>query len=134
MMEPIVFACLITVIMWVPYLGATAFVRGPLSVLAGDPIGDSTSDKPPLPNWVRRLRQAHANAAENLAAFVGVCIAANWVGDVPGEVIIAGYTYSYARIAHYVFYGISIPFLRTAAFMVSWSSILFIGFWVVGWV
>lgn len=132
MLEPIVFACLVTVIMWLPYLGATAFVSGPLSVLAGDPIGDSTSDKPPLPNWVRRLRQAHANAAENLAAFVGVCIAANWVGDVPGEVIVAAYAYSYARIAHYIFYGVSIAFLRTAAFMVSWLSILFIGFSAIG--
>lgn len=133
MIEPIVLACLITVNMWLPYLVASAFVRGPLSVLGGDPVGGSTIDKPPLPSWARRLRRAHANAVENLAAFVGVSLVAYGVGDVSSEVIVAAYAYSGARVAHYVFYGMSIPFLRTAAFMVSWFSIIFIGFCAIGW-
>lgn len=133
MIEPIVFACLITANMWVPYLAAKAYVRGPLSVLAGDPIGGPIAEKQPLPGWARRLRQAHANAVENLAAFVGVSLAAQWVGDVPSDVIFAGYAYSVARVAHYALYGVSVPFLRTAAFMVSWFSIIFIGLWAIGW-
>ena len=134
MLDPIVFACLLTAGMWLPYLAATALVKGAPTVLAGDPVAKLTENRKPLPGWVNRLRQAHANAVENLAAFVGVCVAAHWAGDLTSNVVMASYAYSYARVAHYVFYGISIPFLRTAAFMVSWLSIFYIGFFALGWV
>lgn len=134
MLEPIVFACLLTAGMWLPYLGATALLKGAPAVLAGDPVAKLTENKKQLPGWVKRLQQAHANAVENLAIFVGVCVAANWAGNVSNEVVFASYAYSYARIAHYVFYGFSIPFLRTAAFMISWLSIFYVGFFALGFV
>jgi uncharacterized MAPEG superfamily protein len=123
MQEAIVFACLVTVVMWLPYLAASAAVQGLGSVLSGDPKSNPT----PLPAWAIRLRQAHANATENLAAFVGVCIAASLMGDVETTVVAAAFIYTYARIAYYLCYGFGIPFFRTASFIVSWLAIVYIG-------
>ncbi|PCJ71910.1 MAG: hypothetical protein COA62_04940 [Rhodobiaceae bacterium] len=128
MQEAIVFACLMTVVMWLPYLSAAAIVRGPLSVLGGDPKADTK----PMPAWATRLQQAHANATENLAAFVGVCVAANMSGSVTFTVTAVAFIYSFARIAHYLCYGMGIPLLRTVSFMVSWAATIFIGLRAVG--
>ncbi|AWZ01109.1 MAG: MAPEG family protein [Rhodobiaceae bacterium] len=123
MQEAIVFACLITVVMWLPYLAASAVVQGVGSVLGGDPKSDLT----PLPAWATRLRQAHANAAENLAAFVGVCFAASLTENGETTVVAVAFIYTYARIAHYLCYGFGVPFFRTLSFIVSWLSIVYIG-------
>ncbi len=123
MQEAIVFACLVTIVMWVPYLVAAAAVQGVGAVLGGNPKADPT----PLPTWAQRLRQAHANAAENLAAFVGVCFAATLAGDVEMTVVAAAFIYTYARIAHYLCYGLGIPVFRTVSFMVSWFATFYIG-------
>ncbi len=123
MQEAIVFACLVTIVMWVPYLVAAAAVQGVGAVLGGNPKADPT----PLPAWAQRLRQAHANAAENLAAFVGVCFAATLAGTIEVTVVTAAFIYTFARIAHYLCYGLGIPVLRTVSFMVSWFATFYIG-------
>lgn len=128
MQEAIVFACLVTIVMWLPYLAASAVVQGLGSVLGGDPKSDPT----PLPAWAVRLRQAHANAAENLSAFVGVCFAASLTGQVETTIVAAAFIYSYARIAHYLCYGFGIPVFRTVSFMVSWLAIVYIGVSILG--
>ena len=109
--------------MWLPYLASSAAVQGLGSVLGGDPKADPT----PLPAWAIRLRRAHANSTENLAAFVGVCIAASLAGNVETTIVAAAFIYTYARIAYYLCYGFGIPFFRTVSIIVSWLAIVYIG-------
>ena len=114
--------------MWMPALMAASRTRGMASVLAGNPKADTTA----IPAWAARLNQAHQNAAENLPAFIGVCVAAVLAEAVTPEAIFAAFLYSYARIAHAIFYVFSVAFVRTASFMTSWVAILYIGLAVLG--
>ena len=114
--------------MWMPALMAAVRTRGMASVLAGNPKTDTTE----IPAWARRLNQAHQNAVENLPAFIGVCVAAVLADAVTPETIFAAFLYSYARIAHAVFYIFSVFFVRTISFMISWAAIIYIGLVVLG--
>jgi len=123
MITAVIVASLMTITMWFPYLIASTLVRGQASTMAGNPRLDDT----PIPDWANRLKQAHQNAVENLPAFIGVCVMAQMADVVSPAMILAGVIYNYARAAHYVLYGLSVPFLRTVSFMVSWLATVYIG-------
>jgi len=113
---PILLACLITMMMWIPYLQLTV-------ILSGDPKSDNRT----TPAWAKRLQQAHYNAVENLPIFIGICLVAEFTQSSTPLMIAAAMMYCIVRVAHYVFYALGIPFLRTIAFMIGWLSTLYIG-------
>ena len=119
----VIIASLLTISMWIPYLSAATLARGMASTLAGNPRLDQT----PIPAWATRLKQAHQNAAENLAAFVGVSLVAESVGAASPDLALAGLVYNAARVGHYAAYGLSIAYLRTALFVVGWAATSYIG-------
>jgi uncharacterized MAPEG superfamily protein len=119
----VIIASLLTISMWVPYLTAATLARGMASTLAGNPRLDQT----PIPAWATRLKQAHQNAAENLAAFVGVALVAQLSGTTGPDVVLAAEIYIAARAGHYIAYGLSIAYLRTTLFVVGWMATLYIG-------
>ena len=119
----ILVASLITMIMWIPYLLGATFTRGMQSTFAGDPKADVQT----IPAWAKRLQQAHYNAVENLPVFVGICLVAELTQSSTPLMVDAAMVYCVARVAHYLFYALAIPFLRTTAFLIGWLSTLYIG-------
>jgi uncharacterized MAPEG superfamily protein len=119
----VIIASLLTISMWIPYLSAATLARGMASTLAGNPRLDPT----PIPAWATRLKQAHQNAAENLAAFVGVSLVAQLAGATTPQMELAAFVYIAARAGHYVAYGLSISYLRTTLFVVGWMATMYIG-------
>jgi uncharacterized MAPEG superfamily protein len=67
---------------------------------------------------------------ETLPALIAVVVAAGFlVGDTKGEMI--GHLvqiFFFARIAHAIVYTLGIPYLRTPVYLVSWASVLAIGY------
>ena len=119
----IVLASLMTMLMWLPYFMGEVSSRGLTLILSGDPKSDT---KVP-PAWVKRLRQAHGNALENLPIFIAVCFAAELTQSSTELMVTAAMVYCVARVAHYLLYGLAVPFLRTMAFMGGWLATLYIG-------
>lgn len=124
MISIIIIASLLTITLWVPYFLAWVPTKGPQYLLGGNPKQDLAIQ---VPAWAERLQQAHQNAVENLAAFIGVCVAAQLAGEPSALVLQLGWIYILARLVHYVSYGLGIPVLRTVAFMAAWFSTFGIG-------
>jgi len=108
----------ITALFWVPYLMNAMAVRGLRVVLSGTP----QESEVPLSPWARRLRAAHSNATENLGVFASLILVAHVAGVSNMITLFAAGTYFWARIAHYLIYGLGIPVLRTVAFVVGWIA------------
>ena len=117
----------VTVLMWIPYMAARIFTRGPVKTLANpDP-----SFKPD-PAWAERARRAHANAVENLAVFAPLVIVAAMIGVSTPSTVMAANLYLWARIVHFVVYAAGIPVLRTLAFATGFAATLAIAGAVLG--
>jgi uncharacterized MAPEG superfamily protein len=117
----------VTVLMWIPYMAARIFTRGPVKTLANpDP-----SFKPD-PAWAERARRAHANAVENLAVFAPLVLIAALIGASTPTTIMAAKVYLWARIAHYIVYTLGIPVLRTLTFATAFAATLAIAGVVLG--
>ena len=98
------------------------------AVLSGAPLESEV----PLSPWARRLRAAHSNASENLGVFASLILVAHVAGVSTPVTLIAAGTYFWARVAHYLIYGLGIPVLRTGAFVVGWSAQLAIAWQILG--
>lgn len=121
----------LTVLLWVPHVVARLFVWGLPALLRGY-SGDFPASEPKMPLWAERARRAHLNMVETMPAFIAVVAAAGFfadqvVGDHVGQWAMIFFC---ARIAYSVIYWLGIPFLRTPAYLVSWASILMIG-WLI---
>ena len=103
---------LITALMWVPYVVNMILVRGLM-----DAVGYPDNPKPLTP-WAQRMKDAHANAVENLVVFAALVVVANALSISNDMTILACALYFWARVAHFAFYTVRIPFARTGAFVV----------------
>lgn len=119
--------CMVTVLMWIPYIAARIVTRGLMKTLA-NPAPSFAPD----PAWAERARRAHANAVENLAVFAPLVIVAAIVGISTPKTILATQVFLWARIAHYLFYTAGIPVVRTLAFLVGFVATLTIAGAVLG--
>jgi uncharacterized MAPEG superfamily protein len=73
----------------------------------------------PLTGWAGRAQRAHRNMLENLvlfAALVLVCAAAN---KTNATTLLGAQLFLWARLAYAVIYLAGVPYLRTAAWLVS---------------
>ena len=101
-----------TVLMWIPYMGARLLTRGVGRTL-GNPADPSF---PADPAWAERARRAHANAAENLAVFAPLVIILALTGAGTPQTVLACQVYLAARLIHHIVYTAGIPVVRTLAF------------------
>ena len=103
--------CLLTVMMWIPYIIARA-TRVNVAPAAGNGHSPSTGLAP----WAQRAQKAHANAVENLVIFAPLVVAAALLNVNNAITLIAATIYLLARIVHYIAYTAGIPVIRTLAF------------------
>jgi uncharacterized MAPEG superfamily protein len=111
-----------TVVLWIPYMGARILTRGPMRTL-GNPA-DPTF--PSDPAWAERARRAHANAVENLAAFAPLIVILALMGLSTPATVLASKAYLAARVIHYLVYTAGIPVVRTLAFVTGVGATLVI--------
>lgn len=106
----LVLVCLLTGLLWVPYILNVIMVRGLV-----DAVGYPEHPKPIAP-WAQRLKAAHYNAVENLVVFAPLVLVAEVVGVHGPAIGIAACVYFWARVVHAVAYTLAIPWVRTLAF------------------
>ena len=83
------------------------------------PLFGNRDGLPPLTGWAGRAQRAHRNMLENLvlfAALVLVCAVAN---KTNATTLLGAQLFLWARLAYAVIYVAGIPYLRTAAWLVS---------------
>ncbi|SDE41859.1 MAPEG family protein [Kordiimonas lacus] len=125
---------LLTVLLWVPYIGARAYEWGLVTFLKNYPDGYPQS-QPPQALWAARAQRAHLNMVETMPAFIAVVVAAAFLkeGDMAAAETVGKWTqlFFYARLGHAAVYIFGIPYLRTPVYLASWVAILMIGFRVL---
>jgi len=102
---------IITALMWMPYVLNLIAVRG-LVAAVSYPV-----DPKPLAPWAARMKQAHANAIENLVVFATLVLVAHIAGVNNEVTAIACAVYFWARVVHFVVLGFGIPWIRTLSFI-----------------
>lgn len=108
-------SAVLTALLWLPYILNTIMVRGLVNAV-GYP------DNPaPLAKWAARMKAAHYNAVENLVVFAALVLVANAAGISSDATVLASKVYFWARVVHYVVYGLGVPWLRTLAFAVGFA-------------
>lgn len=103
--------CVLTGLMWVPYIVDRAMVRGLMATMDNPKPGDT-----PQSGWAMRLYFAHTNAVENLIVFAPLVLILAAMEVSTRTTAIACAVYFWARLAHAVIYAMGVPVLRTLAF------------------
>lgn len=120
----------VEILVWMAFWTANLILPGTIGLLiaGGFPVGFGNRDVlPELPPWAARANRAHRNQVENLPVFIALVVAA-WIAEVPSEATITGaQMFFWGRIAHGVVYIAGIPYIRTAAFVVSIGGLLRMG-------
>lgn len=115
---------LFSALIWVSYVLNRVFRVGVLRSMQ-----TPSSDWPALSPWALRARAAHMNAVENLAIFAPLTLAV--IIEIKDPQILASASvavmvYFFSRIAHFTIYTLSIPYLRTLAFLFGFGAQLFL--------
>jgi uncharacterized MAPEG superfamily protein len=109
----LVWAVLLTFVqMLLAVSGATLQVG--LPTLAGNREGLA-----PCTGWAGRAARAHHNMLENLVLFAALVLAAALAGRTNATTLLGAQIFFWARLAYAVIYVAGIPWLRTAAWVVS---------------
>ena len=106
---------LLTAVTWMPYIINMILVRG-----LGNAVGYPDSPKP-LSSWAARMKNAHANAAENLVIFATLVLVAHAAGVSSEATVLASVVYFWARVVHLLSYTSRTPWIRTLAFVVGFG-------------
>jgi uncharacterized MAPEG superfamily protein len=121
---------MLCVLLWLPYIGARAFVVWGLPTFLRNYPDGFPAREPEPPLWAVRAQRAHLNMVETLPAFIGVVLAASVLLDASETARTVGglcAIFFWARVAHAVVYALGLPFLRTPVYLLSWVVILAIG-------
>jgi len=73
----------------------------------------------PLAGWAGRAQRAHRNMLENLVLFAALALIATVAGKTNSTTLLGAQLFFWARAAYAVIYLAGIPYLRTAAWLVS---------------
>jgi len=109
--------CILTGLLWVPYILDRFRVRGFMGTMA-NPTPHDTPQSP----WAQRLYFAHTNAVDNLVVFAPLVLILDTLGRSTGATVIACAVYFWARLAHAIVYALGLPIFRTAAFLVAFAA------------
>lgn len=123
----VVLSSLLCILLWMPYIGARAFVAWGLPAFLHNYPPEFPVKTPEQPLWAARAQRAHLNLVETLPAFVGVVWAASVLAEpvvVAGAVATWASVFFWSRVAHALVYTAGIPYLRTPIYLVSWVAIL----------
>jgi uncharacterized MAPEG superfamily protein len=75
--------------------------------------------QPVLTGWAGRAYRAHHNMLENLVLFAALVLIATVAGKTNSSTLLGAQLFFWARLAYAVIYLAGIPYLRTAAWLVS---------------
>ena len=103
---------LTVVLVLVATLGATQQVG--LPTLAGN-----RENLPEMPGWAGRAERAHRNMLESLVLFAILVLAARALNISNGMTVLGAQLFFWGRVAHAALYIAGIPWLRTAAWLLS---------------
>ena len=73
----------------------------------------------PLTGWAGRAYRAHHNMLENLVLFAALVLIATAAGKTNSSTLLGAQLFFWARLAYAVIYLAGVPYLRTAAWLVS---------------
>lgn len=123
----------LTLLLWTPYILARAAVWGIPAFLHNYPE-EFPRTQPQQPLWAERAQRVHLNMVETMPAFIAVVVASAML--VPeqdhGHINLWAEIFFFARLAHALVYIGGLPFLRTPVYLVSWASVLMIGWLAIG--
>jgi uncharacterized MAPEG superfamily protein len=114
-------AALTVVLALIAVSGATLEVGLPR--LAGN-----RENMPEMSSWAGRAARAHRNMLENLVLFAVLVFAARLANVSNATTLLGTQLFFWGRVAHGIIYIAGIPWLRTAAWLVSVVGLLLI-FW-----
>lgn len=118
--------CVMTGLMWVPYIVNRVQELGPPGWGWAPP-----PDPPPRAAWAARAVRAHLNAVENLAIFAPLALAVQAAHIGNRSTAAACAAYFAARAVHYLVCVIGMPIVpRTVAFLVGVAAQMTLG-WTV---
>ena len=90
-----------------------------------------------LQGWGRFGQRGFENHLETYVSFMGLAVLAVYLGDRVGvddvmrQAILGGWIYLILRVAHFVCFTLSVPYLRTASWFISTFGIALIGWAVI---
>ena len=105
-------------VLWIPNAVAIATQHGVIS-----PADFREATEKPLEGWGQRAKRTHLNMVENLAPFAVLVIVAHLSGMANEQTAFWAQVFFWARVAHAGSYIAGIPYVRTAAFLVSASGL-----------
>ncbi len=120
---------LMTGLLWIPYILQRMVELGIMGALGNLP--QDHFEKAP---WAMRLKQAHANAVENLVVFAPLALAVHIAGAGNAATATACAIYFFARLAHVVVHAAGIPVVRTLAFVIGWLVVVYLALHLLGWI
>jgi uncharacterized MAPEG superfamily protein len=91
-------------------------------------LAGNRENMPEMSNWAGRAARAHRNMLESLVLFAILVFAARLVNISNAMTLLGAQLFFWGRLAHAIIYIIGIPWLRTAAWLVSVIGLLLI-FW-----
>lgn len=118
----LVWSAALTLVLAVIAVGGATLEVG-LPKLAGNREGMGE-----MPDWAGRAARAHRNMLESLVLFATLVFAARLANVGNAMTLLGAQLFFWGRVAHGVIYIIGIPWLRTAAWLVSVIGLLLI-FW-----
>ena len=90
-----------------------------------------------LQGWGRFGQRGFENHLETYVSFMGLAVLAVFLGDRVGVndlmrlAVLGGWIYLIFRVAHFVCFTLSVPYLRTASWLISTFGIALIGWAVI---
>jgi uncharacterized MAPEG superfamily protein len=121
----LVWAVLLTFVQVLVAVGGATLQVG-LPTLAGNREGLA-----PCTGWAGRAARAHHNMLENLVLFAALVLVAVAAGKTNSATLLGAQLFFWARVAHAIVYVAGIPWLRTAAWLVSVIGLAIIFFQLV---
>lgn len=122
----LVWSAALTLLLAVIAVGAATLEVG-LPRLAGN-----REDVGEMPGWAGRAARAHRNMLENLVLFAVLVLAARAINVSNAMTVLGAQLFFWGRLAHAAIYMAGIPWLRTAAWLVSVLGLLLIFLQLVG--
>ena len=111
-----VLTTLLTSFLWVPHIAQRIIELMPYDAFR-DPLHDVDTKAP----WAQRAIRAHTNAVENLVVFGILALTVHALGASTELTAFAAAAFFFARLAHYVFYVLGTPWLRTPMFLIGFA-------------
>jgi len=113
----LVLTCLLTGLLWVPYIINRMIETSPLPAL-WNPMPDVR----PKAQWAERLMRSHENAVENLVVFAPLVIIIELLKVGTELTALACMLYFIARVAHVIIFTLAIPLLRVIVFLFGFAA------------